>query len=233
VVIADIAVNTAHNLADEIGDRAVAAFYDATDPASVEEAIRSTVDNQGRLDILHNNHADIETMPFDTNPVDIGLEVWDKVMATNLRGYLLGCRFAIPHLLAAGQSSIINTASIGGLMGGLGLVAYGTSKGGILSLTRMIATKYGRQGLRCNAIAPGLIVTPALERVDSAIIAPMLRHTVIGRTGRPEDIANLACFLASEESGFITGQVITIDGGFLMKSPTFADEMDALLGASD
>jgi NAD(P)-dependent dehydrogenase (short-subunit alcohol dehydrogenase family) len=227
VVIADINMDTANDLANDIGEGATPAFYDATDPASVESVVRSTVEREGRLNVLHNNHAVTDTMPFDNNAVDIDLDVWERVMKTNLRGYLLGCRFAIPHLLATGGGSIVNTASIGALTGGLGRIAYCTSKGGIVSLTRMVATEYGRRGLRCNAIAPGLIVTPALERVDAAIIAPTLRHTVLPRAGRPEDIANLACFLASEESSFITGQIITVDGGLLIKSPSFADEIEA------
>jgi len=223
VVIADIDLDAANALAAELGDAAIAELYDAADPASVEAVMRSTVAREGRLDVLHNNHAVTDTMASDTNLIDIPLDTWDRVLSINLRGYMLGCRFAIPHIIGSGGWAIINTVSTAGLFGQIGNVAYSTSKGAIVTLTRNVATEHGRQGLRCNAIAPGVVVTPAIQRVAAGSIELAGRHTVLNRLCQPEDIANLACFLASDESSFITGQIITCDGGLTMKSPRYVD----------
>ncbi|OYX89131.1 MAG: short-chain dehydrogenase, partial [Caulobacter sp. 35-67-4] len=137
--------------------------YDAESVDTVEALVASTVARFGRLDILLNNAA-ITTPQIqreDTTAVDITFETWDRVMAVNLRGYLAGCKYAIPEMLKVGGGAIINTASGSGLVGDLSRIGYGTSKAGVIALTRFIATQYGRQGVRCNAVAPGLILTEA------------------------------------------------------------------------
>ena len=162
----------------------------------------------------------------DTTAVDIDLEIWDKTMTVNVRGYLLAARYALPHLIAAGGGAIIQTSSVCALDGDLDRIAYGSSKGAINSMTYYIATQYGRRGVRCNAICPGLMITPSVQNAMPEVIERLQRHVVMPRYGRPEDIANTACFLASEEGSFITGQIISVDGGLRAKNPQFAELMD-------
>ncbi len=180
-----------------------------------------------RLDILFNNAAvtDIRIQGQDTTATEIPLDVWDRTMNVNLRGVLIGCRFAIPHMLAAGGGSIINTASDSGLAGDIARLAYGTSKGAVITLTKYIAVQYGRQGIRCNAIAPGVIMTEQMKKLP-VLAAAIQRHVVTPRLGIPEDIAALAAFLAADESGYITGQTIQCDGGHLAHQPQIADMLD-------
>jgi NAD(P)-dependent dehydrogenase (short-subunit alcohol dehydrogenase family) len=187
--------------------------------------IERTVSRFGRLDILHNNAAmtDPDLQGQDTTAVDIPLDIWNLTMTTNVTGYLLGCKYAIPHMIAAGGGSIINTASGSGHAGDLARVAYGSSKGAILTLTKYVATQYGRQNIRCNAIAPGVIMTPALEATVPGLKEIIARHLLTTRFGRPDDIAALVAFLASDESGYITGATIDIDGGGLAHQPHYAD----------
>jgi NAD(P)-dependent dehydrogenase (short-subunit alcohol dehydrogenase family) len=140
-----------------------------------------------------------------------------------LTGYLVTCKHAIPHMIETGSGSIINTASGSGLLGDLVRIAYGTSKAGVINMSRYIATQYGRQGIRCNTIAPGLILTPATERNAPEIKALASRYVLTPRLGTPEDIAALVAFLASDESGFITGECIEINGGKNSCQPHFAE----------
>ena len=227
VVVADIFEDRAHEVAKSIGPEAVGMFYDASDDASIEKAVADTVKRFGRLDILFNNAAmtDIKLQALDSTSVDIPLEVWDKTMAVNVRGILVGCRYAIPHMIAGGGGSIINTASDSGLAGDIVRVAYGTSKGAVITLTKYIAVQHGRQGVRCNAIAPGVIMTNQMKKLP-VLAETIFRHVVTPRLGEPEDIAALAAFLAADESGYITGQTISCDGGHLAHQPQIADMLD-------
>lgn len=225
VAIADIDQARAEAVADEFGDAGFAITFDAGDAGSIEAMVESTVAHFGRLDVLHNNAAitDPEIQKHDRTAPEIPLEVWNATLNVNLTGYLVACKYAIPHMVKTGGGSIINTASGSGIFGDLVRIGYGTSKAGIIAMTKYIATQHGRQGIRCNAIAPGLIVTPALERTAADIKAVQLRHTVINRLGVPEDIAALVAYLASDESGYITGECIAINGGSNMHQPHFAD----------
>src|SRR5437879_9385438 len=163
VVLADIDFDRALAVAAEIGGEASAVRYDAEDVETIRAMVATTVERHGRLDILHNNAAITASaiQRQDTTAADIPLEIWDRVMAVNLRGYLAASKHAIPEMLANGGGAIINTASGSALAGDLVRIAYGTSKAGILAMTRYIATQHGRQGIRCNAVAPGLILTEA------------------------------------------------------------------------
>ena len=156
VAIADIDGARAEALAKELDDAAIGVQFDAGDVASVEAVVSATVDHFGRLDLLHNNAAIMapEHIAQDTNPVDIEFEVWDRTMAVNLRGYLAGCKYAIPHMLARGKGAIVMTASGSGNMGDLATIAYGTSKAAIIGMNRYVATIYGKQGIRCNVVNP-------------------------------------------------------------------------------
>lgn len=225
VVCADINLETAQRAADALEGNGLAMRFDAADADSIEAMVTQTVEHFGRLDILHNNTAitDPQTHGQDLSLLEIPMEVWRKTLDVNLTGYMLACRFAIPHMIEAGGGSIINTASGSGTKGDLVRIAYGTSKAAIINMTRHIATQYGRQGVRCNAIAPGVIVTPAMEATAPQILAFASKYVLTKRLGTPEDIAALTAFLASDESGYITGECIEINGGKNSCQPHFAE----------
>jgi NAD(P)-dependent dehydrogenase (short-subunit alcohol dehydrogenase family) len=234
VALGDLSLDAAKRVAEEIGEAGLAIAFDAGDPASIEAMIERTVAHFGRLDILHNNAAllDLAFLDQDRTAVDTSIEVWDRTMEVNVRGYLVACKHAIPHMRAAGGGSIINTASNAAVLGDTSRIAYGSSKGAIMSMTRYIATQHGREGIRCNAILPGLILDPELEEKVPEMAAMTKRHVLIARNGRPEDIAGLAAFFASDDSAFVTGQAIQCDGGLLSHQPFFADEMDRAAAGS-
>jgi NAD(P)-dependent dehydrogenase (short-subunit alcohol dehydrogenase family) len=230
IVIADLFEDSARTAAEPLGDAAFAVQFDASDPASIEAMVDAAVDRFGGLDILHNNAAmtDPAKHPFDTTPVDIPIKIWDEIIDVNLRGYLLGCKYAIPHMIARGGGSIVNTASNSGIAGDLARVAYGTSKGGIITLSKYVATQYGKQNIRCNSISPGVVLTPALEATVPGLKELIQRHILTPEFGTPENIAALVAFLASDESRYITGENISISGGGLSHQPHYADLLATL-----
>lgn len=214
VAIADIDGARAEELAEEIGPATIALALDIGDETAFKSAIGATVAHFGKLDILFNNAAlvDADSLQCDSNVVDIPNRVWERTMQVNVNGFLYGCRHAIPHMAAVGGGAIVNMASGAGVAGDHARIAYGTSKAAVIALTKYVATQHGRQRIRCNAIAPGPIVTPNSKAFvkEFAIIA---RHSPMGEPGKPEDVAALAAYLAADESGYVNGQVITIDGG--------------------
>jgi NAD(P)-dependent dehydrogenase (short-subunit alcohol dehydrogenase family) len=161
---------------------------------------------------------------------ELDLEVWQRTMAVNLDGYFLCTKHALRRMLERGAGVIVNTASVGGLVADSSRAGYGASKAGIIGFTRNVATQYGKQGIRCVAIAPGLIVTPAAASVPPQYIDMMLRHQLTPRLGQPEDVANMVVFLASDRAGFITGVTIPVDGGLTVHAPQWADELALLAG---
>ena len=147
-----------------------------------------------------------------------------RTLAVNLRGPMLGCKHAIPELCKRGGGAIINTSSASGLVGDLARPAYGSSKAGVDSLTRYVATQYGKQGIRCNAIAPGVIETPALKaNITPEQVELYKGNHLTPRLGRPEDIAGMVVFLASDAGAYVTGQILSVDGGLLSHHPTYAE----------
>lgn len=227
VVIADLFEDRARAVAEQLGSNALPLYYDAGDADSIEAAVEQTVATFGRLDILFNNAAvtDLRIQGQDTTATDIPLDVWDQTMNVNVRGMLIGARFAIPHMIKAGGGSIINTASGSGLAGDIVRIAYGTSKAAVIALTKYLAVQYGRQGIRSNAIAPGVILTEQMKKLP-VLAATIQRHVVTPRLGIPADIAALAAFLAADESAYITAQTICCDGGHLSHQPQIADMLD-------
>jgi NAD(P)-dependent dehydrogenase (short-subunit alcohol dehydrogenase family) len=235
VAVADIFRESAVRAAEPLGDQALAVQFDAADPDSVKEMVRQTVAHFGRLDILHNNAAltDPERQSLDTTAIDIPVDIWNATLTINLTGYMLGCKYALPHMIESGGGSIINTASGSGMAGDLARVAYGSSKGGIIALTKYVATQHGHQGIRCNSIAPGVVLTEALARTVPGLKEIIKRHVLTPRFGTPEDIAALVAYLASDESAYITGENISINGGSLSHQPNYADRAAAMAAAGD
>lgn len=183
-------------------------------------AVRSA---HGRLDVLDNNAGLTNKAAFDFDVVNMDVEMWDEIQAVNVRGTMLMCKHAVPLMIDGGGGSIINISSDQGLSGDTMTVAYGTSKGGINSLTRFVASAYGRKGIRCNTVAPGMIASPTmLATVPEPIQQIFIEACLVPRLGRPEDVAELVAFLASARSSYITGQLLQVDGGILAHLPTMA-----------
>jgi NAD(P)-dependent dehydrogenase (short-subunit alcohol dehydrogenase family) len=225
-VVADLNAAGARDVAAKIaaaGGAATAVPVDLGDADSVRAMVDAAVAAYGGLDILHNNAAATGLAATRDLPVsEADPAVWDETMRVNLRGAMLAIQAAVPHLITRGGGSVINTASGAGLAGDVRPPAYGASKAALISLTRYVASEFGRQGVRCNAISPGFIVIPEKPGRE-AVHATMLRHQLTPRLGRPEDVAALVVFLASDESAFITGQNICVDGGALAHQPFLAD----------
>ena len=229
VAVADINLEAAKRtvaMIEKAGGRAVALQVDLGDEASVTAMVEAAAQALGGLDILHNNAADTKLSGTKDMPVErVDTVVWDDILRINLRGTMVAARAAIPHMRKRGGGVIINTSSNAALAGALSHSAYSASKAAINSLTQSIATQHGKEGIRCNAISPGLIVTDATRDsyAKSGVADIMLRHQLSPRLGRPEDIAAAVVFLASDEAAFITGQVICVDGGSLAHQPYVAD----------
>jgi NAD(P)-dependent dehydrogenase (short-subunit alcohol dehydrogenase family) len=236
VVVADVNGAGAAAVAKEIeaaGGAALGQPADVAEEASVVAMVDAAVKRFGGLDVLHNNAAAVDPalMSRDGDVVDLDVGVLDRTLAVNLRGPMLGCKHAIPRMLARGGGAIVNTSSASGLVGDPVRTAYGVSKAGLDSLTRYVATQYGKRGIRCNSIAPGVVATPALAaNVPPEMIAIYERSHLTPRLGRPEDIAAAVAFLASDDAAFITGQTISVDGGLLAHHPAFGEFL-ALAGA--
>jgi NAD(P)-dependent dehydrogenase (short-subunit alcohol dehydrogenase family) len=228
VAIADLNEVGAKALADRIGDKTLAIGMDTGDEASVKAGIDRAVAHFGRLDILFNNAAltGISTLAQDTTAIDIPNDVWELTLHVNVTGYLYCCRHAIPHMAASGGGSIINTTSGAGAAGDMARIAYGTSKGAVSTLTKYIATQNGKYRIRCNGIAPGPIVTAHSRKAAGKEFDVLARHMPMGDLGEPADIAALATFLAADESKYINGEIITIDGGLGAHHAHVMDMMD-------
>ena len=186
-------------------------------------AVEAAVEQLGRLDVIFNG-AGISGRPSGDGPVhECTEEAWDRVLDANLKSTFLVCKYAIPHLIAAGGGSIVNVSSVLGMVGGdedYGAHAYAASKGGVIALSRGIATYYARRGVRCNVLCPAVIDTPQAARsVGDPRLRARLRdlQPLTGEPGRPEDVASAALFLAGDASSFVTGVVLPVDGGWTAK----------------
>jgi NAD(P)-dependent dehydrogenase (short-subunit alcohol dehydrogenase family) len=229
VVLADLPGTSLEEAAAAVGEEEVAhRAVDISDERQVQELIAFAMKRFSRLDVVDNNAAR-QGLAGDTTVTQMDAALWDGVFAVNARGTMLMCKHAIPAMIETGGGSIVNIAS-GTAQGGDDFAtAYACTKAAIQTLTRYVATQYGHRGIRCNAIAPGLIRTPMLE---STLPEPMrevfVAHKLVGRLGEPRDIAELVLFLASPRSSIITGQVISADGGFFAHLPTVDGERRVL-----
>lgn len=219
VVITDLNRDAAQAAADEIvadGGKAFAYACDIGDENSISAAIDYVVSTHGRLDVLHNNAAytAMDALEQDVDILSIPTEMWDKIMQITLRGTMLGCRYGVKAMRKSGGGSIINTSSMYGVSAFVRQPAYGVSKGAINHLTEYVATAYGRENIRCNAIAPSMVKTPLLlSFIPEELIKLNEDAALTPSLPEPEDIANIVAFLASDESKYLTGQVIRADGG--------------------
>ncbi len=223
VVLADLNLDGAAEVAAEIqqaGGEALAIKADIADETDVRQMVTQTLETFGAINILVNNAAalgpDVIGRDSQTDAASLDLDIWDRTMAVNLRGYLLSMKHVIPEMLKLGGGSIVNTSSISSIAAEPVRGAYAVSKAGVNQLTKHIATAYGKQGIRCNAVAPGCISTNEMtEKMYQAFI-PLLLTSDLGST---ENIARVIVFLASGDSAFVTGQVIQADGGMLSRFP--------------
>jgi len=219
VAVVDIDGAGAQRVADAIvvsGGDAVAVEADLSEEADVVSAIGSVVSRFGRLDVLHNNAAltDSDFLSRDTKVTELSVDVWERTLAVNLRSQMLTCKHAIPEMVRTGGGSIINMSSGASLKGDRTRTAYGVSKAGVNTLTMYVAAGHGKKGVRVNTIVPGLIITDAVRaHLTEPILASLGKSTLTPYLGEPDDIAHLVLFLASQESRYITGQMIAIDGG--------------------
>jgi NAD(P)-dependent dehydrogenase (short-subunit alcohol dehydrogenase family) len=202
-------------LVREAGGDATLVRVDVSKEADAKAMVDHAIATYGRLDVLYNNAG---IMPeADHSVIDTEVAVWDQVMAVNVRGVFLGCKYAIPAMEAGGSGSIINIASFVAILGcSVPQDAYTASKGALLSLTRSLAVQFGPKGIRTNAICPGPIETPLLMDwllKDEAAKQLRLARNPTGRFGKPEEIVHMAIYLASDESRFTNGAQLVVDGG--------------------
>jgi NAD(P)-dependent dehydrogenase (short-subunit alcohol dehydrogenase family) len=218
LVIADKCATSAQAVAAECvgrGAQAVAVAADVASAADVKRMIAAAVERFGRIDVLVNNAG----YGIPGNVVETDEDAWDALMAVNVRGVFLCSKHAIPVMKANGGGTIVNTASVVATVGIANRAAYCASKGAVAALTRAIAIDHVADGIRCNAIAPGTIDTPYFDDIlnkspdPAATRKALAARQLLGRLGTPEEIAAGILFLASDESRFATGTVLTLDGG--------------------
>ena len=215
VAIGDILDDDGHKVEAEINETGGEALFirlDVTSEAEWQRAIGATVTRFGKLDVLVNNAG---ITPYGSGD-DTTLEIWDRVMAINSKGVFLGTKAAIPEMKKAGGGSIINISSIAGMVGTLNVQpVYNASKGAVRLLTKATAIQYAKDGIRCNSIHPGPIVTPMTEstRSDPERYKFSVGRVPMGRFGQPEEVAYGVLYLASDESAYVTGSELVIDGG--------------------
>lgn len=218
VLAADLEPATASEtarLVREAGGSAESVTVDVADEGQVRALIAFAVERMGRIDIICNN-AGIGSV---TDVEHCTVEEWDRVMAVNARGVFLGCKHAIPVMLRQGCGSIVNTASVAGLVGLPQRAAYSASKGAVIALTKQIAVEYVQRGIRCNCLCPGTVDSPWVGRLLDQSADPaqarvdLTARQPLGRLGTPEEIARAALYLASDDAAFVTGTAFIIDGG--------------------
>jgi len=219
VILADREVDVARGVAADIqqqGGTALAVAADVTVAEEVAAMVETAEREFGALHILYNN-AGIYLTQQDAPTADLLPPVFDRIINVNLRGVYLCCHYAIPLLLKSGNGVILNVGSVASYAGDAMAHAYAAAKGGLLAFTRSIANCYGPQGLRASVICPGFIDTPMVADFVNrpAILKQIIESTMLRRLGRPEDVANLATFLASDEASFITGAIFVVDGGLI------------------
>lgn len=229
VVVSDIHEENAQKVIEEIkseGGEASFKFCDIGEEDSIAALISGTAETYGRLDVLHNNAALLDAKVFaeDVNILTISTEAWDKTMQVTLRGTMLGVKYAVKEMLKTGGGSIINTSSMYGVSAFYRQTAYGTAKAAINMLTQYVATSFGKNNIRVNAVAPSMIRTPIVTEVIPEELIQLNENSVLlPELGKPEDIAKIIAFLASDDFSYLTGQIMHADGGSTAHLATYAD----------
>ncbi|MFN0096938.1 MAG: SDR family NAD(P)-dependent oxidoreductase [Dehalococcoidia bacterium] len=225
VVIGDVQREKGEAVAKELAGAAVFATVDVASSEDVRALVKTAVDRFGKLDIMYNNAG----IGGGEGPIaDCPEDVFDRIIAVDLKAVWLGMKHCLPYLIANGGGSIITTASVSAFMGMVGQGAYGAAKGGVVQLTRVCAIENAQYGVRANSICPGGTATPLIwanpaspvHSTPEDVRARMKNLQPIPRSGEPEDIANAALWLASDESSFVTGQAIVVDGGWMASART-------------
>jgi NAD(P)-dependent dehydrogenase (short-subunit alcohol dehydrogenase family) len=214
VVLTDVNDDAGGITADAIGERGLFVHADISDEADARSMVEVAVDRFGRLDVLYNNAGVM--LPEDGSVHATDASIWDTTLAVNVKGVAFGCKFGIPAMLESGGGSIINVASFVAWLGAAtSQTAYTASKGAVLAMTREIAVEYARKGIRCNALCPGPIETPLLLALLSDEEKKQRRfvHIPMGRLGQADELAKAALFLASDDSSYMTGSSLIVDGG--------------------
>jgi NAD(P)-dependent dehydrogenase (short-subunit alcohol dehydrogenase family) len=225
VVVADIDMSAASAVVSDItdvGGVARACEVDTSSEASMRELIEYAVGEFGSLYGLHNNAADLSAENFgrDTDALDVPIEVWQRTIDVTLSGYLYGIKYSLPHMLVGGSGSIVNTSSDVAFTGEAWGVSYGVAKAGLLALSRHVATRWGKDGIRCNVISPGMIPTPNSRKAAAMAGIDLdagLADCLLPRLGQPRDIAATIAMLMSEDGEFVNGQTLSVNGGGVNK----------------
>ncbi|WP_037612554.1 SDR family NAD(P)-dependent oxidoreductase [Streptomyces albus] len=205
-------------LVEAAGGRALPLTVDVTEEDSVAGMVAAAVTEFGALHVLC-NHVGGTDPRKDLDLLRMDMDEFDRAVALNMRSTLLGARHAVPHMIRAGGGSVINTASVAALVGDVLQTSYGAVKAAVVSMTKSIAVQYGPQRVRCNAVAPGAVVTPALENnLPEEVVTSLKKGNALPYLGSPEDIGHTMVFLASDESRYLTGQLLVVDGGMSMQS---------------
>lgn len=215
VVVADINGDAGRKVVDEILQSGGSAAFEMVNVAETKDVVRmveNSVKTYGKIDILVNNAGIVA----DARLVKMDLEQWQRVIDINLKGVFL-CGQAVAKVMETNQSGgvILNASSVVGLYGNFGQSNYVAAKAGVIGMTKTWARELGKKGIRVNAVAPGFIATDILQSIPEKVINMMVEKTPLGRMGKPQDIANAYLFLATDEASFITGAVLSVDGGII------------------
>lgn len=209
VVVADVELEIAQAAADEIGEKAFAVQVNVTDRASVEAMVQAVVAKYGRIDILINNAGIIR----DSQLLKMSEADFDAVIGVNLKGVFNCTQAVAPIMVAQGNGAIVNASSVVALYGNFGQTNYVASKAGVIGMTKVWARELGRKGIRVNAIAPGFIQTRMTDGIPDKVMDKLLERVPLQRRGQPQEIANAFLWLACDESSYVTGHVLSVDGG--------------------
>jgi NAD(P)-dependent dehydrogenase (short-subunit alcohol dehydrogenase family) len=228
IIAADRDAASAQRAAEHVSGRAGQASAIAADLAEddqIHRMVQTAFQAFGRLDILVNNAADLapDALAGDRDVETMDVAIWDRVFRVNTRGTMLVCKYALPHLAQTGRGAIVNVASNLALQGQVIQAAYAASKAAVLQMTRSIAASHGRRGIRCNAVSPGLTVSPsARAHLPPALLDAVSEETLTPYLGEPEDIAAAIVFAASDAARYMNGHNLVVDGGTVSHVPGFA-----------